>query len=87
MESLLGHTWCNCLQCDKSIEAFSILVVGTGNRDNTLGLSLVHFSLTDDTSYLVFNELYYLLSHDGEVQDEQLVDSDEDEDEDDDDDY
>lgn len=83
MESLYGHTWCNCLVCDERIEAFQLLIVGRGNRDNDLILALIHHAHTSDTSYVVFGKLYYLLNRHGEIQDPQLIDWDEDEDEDD----
>ena len=66
-------------------------MVGRANRDDDLMLALIHFSHSNDTTdltsldttYRVFGELYYLLTHSGEVQDPQLVDWDEDEDDDD----
>lgn len=85
LENLFGHTWCDCLECDEAVAAFQTLIVRSGNHENNLALILVHFPHSNDTSYLIFGELYYLLSHDGEVQDPQLIDWDEDEDEDDDD--
>jgi hypothetical protein len=64
-------------------------MVGRGNRDNKLMIALVHFSysagadsISMDTTYHVFDKLYYLLHPHGEIQDPQLVKSDEDDDED-----
>ncbi len=82
LENSFGHTWCDCLSCDQSVEALRILIVGRENRDNILMLALVHYTHDIDTDYHVFGELYHLLHPRGEIQDPQLVKSDEDDDED-----
>ncbi len=95
LENLYGHTWCDCLECDQSVEALRALMVGRGNREDNLMIALVHFSYSDGTNpiktnavshtcttYHVFGELYYLLHPRGEIQDSQLVDLDEGDDED-----
>ncbi len=93
LENLYGHTWCNCLECDQSVEALRILIVERGNRDDNLMLSLAHFSHSAGTkltsmyatnytctTYNIFGEFYYLLHRRGEIQDPQLVKPDEDDD-------
>ena len=95
LENLFGHTWCDCLECDQSVEALRALMIGYGNPDDNLMIALVHFSHSagtnptridaynhTNTTYHVFGELYYLLHVRGEIQDPQLVKSDEDDDED-----
>ena len=88
LENLFGHTWCNCLECDQRVEALRALIVGRGNYDDNLMISLTHFSYSagvgkltsTDTTYHIFGELYYLLHPFGDIQDPQLVDLDEDDD-------
>ncbi len=91
LENSFGHTWCDCLECDQSVEALRALVVERGNYEDNLMIALVHFSHSAGTNpaimdlsshtcttYHVFGELYYLLHPRGEIQDLQLVKSDED---------
>ena len=82
LENSFGHTWCDCLECDQSVEALRALLIKRDNCDRNLELAFVHFILTGDTSYIVFGELYHLLHRRGEIQDPQLVDYDEDDDDD-----
>ncbi len=79
---LAGHFWCECLECDQTVEGLRALLVHRKNSDIKLELAFVHFALTGDTSYIVFNELYHVNTRHGEIQDPQLVKSDEDDDED-----
>ncbi|KKL80853.1 hypothetical protein LCGC14_2000600 [marine sediment metagenome] len=78
MDSLYGHTWCNCLECDLTIEAMSILVVEHRNRDTDLGIALVHFTHSNDTSYNVFGEMYLICSRFGDILDSVYYDDDDD---------
>ncbi len=85
LENRYAHTWCDCLECDQAVDALRALMVGRVNRDDNLMLSLVHFSHSADadptqmdTTYCVFNEIYYLLHPYGDIQDPQLVREDED---------
>jgi hypothetical protein len=90
LKNLLGHTWCDCLECDQSVEALRILVVGRGNRDDGLMLALIHHTHDIDTTYHIFSGLYLICHPAGDIVDPQYVKDDEDdedwdEDEDDDD--
>ena len=78
MNSLYGHTWCDCLECDQTIEVFKILIVARGNRDPDLALALIHFSHTDETSYTVFGETYLICSEYGDILDPMYYDDDDD---------
>lgn len=83
MDSLYGHTWCNCLECDLNVEAISILVVEHQNRDPDLGMALVHFAHTNDasvsdTSYSVFGEIYLICNRFGNILDPMYYDDDDD---------
>lgn len=82
MDSLYGYTWCNCLECDSTIESFKILIVGYRNRDPDLALALVHFALENETSYSVFGELYLICHPLGDILDPNLYDDDDDEEDD-----
>lgn len=76
MDSLYGHTWCNCLECDLAVEAMSILVVEHKNRDTDLGMALVHFAYANDTSYNVFGEMYLICNRFGDILDPMYYDDD-----------
>ena len=90
LKNPFGHTWCDCLECDQTVDALRILMVGRGNRDDNLMIALIHFSHSGgfadpdkiDTTYRVFGKIYYLLHPYGDIQDPQLVKLDEDDDED-----
>ena len=77
---LAGHLWCESLECDQTVEGLRALLVHRKNSDINLELAFVHFALTGDTSYIVFNELYHVNTRRGEIQDPQLVKPDEDDD-------
>jgi len=80
MDNLMGHTWCDCLQCDRVVEAMSILIVEYRNRDTDLGIALVHFTHDDETSYSVFGEMYSICHRSGNILDPMYYDDDDDED-------
>ncbi|KKL71814.1 hypothetical protein LCGC14_2091140 [marine sediment metagenome] len=89
LENSFGHTWCDCFECDQTIEAFRFLMVRRENRDDDLMIAFIHLShnIVDnpdkmDTTYRIFGEIYYLLHPHGEIQDPQLVKPDEDDDDD-----
>ena len=73
-----SHFWCECLECDQTVEGLRALLVHRKNSDAKLELAFVHFALTGATSYIVFNELYHVNTRHGEIQDPQLVREDED---------
>ncbi len=78
MNNLYEHTWCNCLECDLTVEAFRILVVKHGNQDSDLMLALMHFAHIDETTYNVFGEIYLICSRFGDILDEMYYDGDDD---------